>query len=92
MSQLAKVLDNRIREWSAPVPVIDYGTIQPDGSLLCDQFGIPIPKDEYQICRTLSIKEGDINMKIKKGDRVLVVWTDEDPVVVDVLLGADEVL
>lgn len=92
MSQLAKVLDGRIREWAKPETIVDFGTIQSDGSLLCDDFGPPIPTGEYQICRTLSIKNDYIDMKIRKGDRVLMVWIDSEPVVVDVLLEADDVL
>lgn len=33
-----------------------------------------------------------INQKLEVGDRVLVAWVQDDPVVIDVILNADDVL
>jgi len=68
-------------------PIIDFGTIQSNGSLLTDNFPVPVPTDEYQICRGAGSTRN-----VRAGDRVLVVWVDVDPVVIDIIQTADEVL
>ena len=89
--------------------LLDFGTIQSDGSLLTNTFPIPIPKKDYQVCRhlrghtatTSSRSVGDhgshshtvsIHEALKKGDRVLVAWVQNDAVVIDVLVEASAVL
>lgn len=81
---------------------IDFGVIQSDKSLICDGFDVPIPKDDYLICRSLShgtivtteVNGHKHNVKIpalKQGDRVLVAWLGNDAIVIDVLTDAADV-
>ena len=35
-------------------PVLDLGVIQGDGSLLTDGFSLPIPPEDYLVCRALT--------------------------------------
>lgn len=83
--------------------LLDFGEIRGDKSLLTNRFGVPIPKDDYVICRglahgalTTTSAEGHAHRvtipKVKPGDRVLVAWVDDDAVIIDVILNADEAL
>lgn len=89
--------------------LIDFGTIQQDGSLLTNTYPIPIPKKDYLVCRHLKKRSLSTGSKsvgdhgshshsyeqrepLKKGDRVLVAWVQNDAVVVDVIVEASEVL
>ncbi|MEF9974871.1 MAG: hypothetical protein RR296_06285 [Clostridia bacterium] len=82
--------------------VLDIGEIQADKSLLCNTFDIPIPKDDYLICRSLAHGKIDTSPanshthtvtipKVKPGDHVLVAFVGNDAVVVDVLCDANDV-
>jgi hypothetical protein len=35
--------------------VLDFGEIQPNGSLLTNTFPLPIPKGDYSVCRQLTL-------------------------------------
>ncbi len=54
VNKLAKVIQNRISEFSQPEETLDFGTILSDYSLLTNLFPIPIPKEDYLICRSVS--------------------------------------
>lgn len=54
IEKLAGVLEGRMGEHSKPEMVLDFGTIQSDYSLLTKLFGIPIPKSDYRVCRSLT--------------------------------------
>ena len=80
-SLLARILDERMKEHGDSPLIIDYGRIKNNGSLVTNSFNVPIPKDDYMVCAS---------SKVNKGDRVLVVWVQDDPVVVDTLkFGTD---
>lgn len=57
MNRLANVLAGRMREQAAVIshPIVDYGEIQADGSLLTDDYPIPIPHGDYLVCRGLTL-------------------------------------
>ena len=81
ISRLARVLDNRMKERGESPLMIDYGRIKKNGSLVTNSFNVPIPKDDYMVCASADVE---------KGDRVLVVWVQDDPVVIDRLkFGSD---
>lgn len=81
ISRLARVLDNRMKERGDTPLIIDYGRINKNGSLVTNSFKIPIPKNDYMVCASSNVN---------KGDRVLVVWVQDDPVVIDRLkFGSD---
>lgn len=77
--------------------LIELGTISSGLQLHPDISPGPIPKGEYSICRSVSdlvLKKGkvvtgsvymeDIHyQKLKDGDRVLMAWCGNEPVVID---------
>lgn len=81
IEEFAHMLDMRMEEHSERPLVLDLGTIKKDRSLVTDTFPVPIPKSEYDMCA--NYKE-----VAKPGDRVLVAWTQDDPVVIDVVVKA----
>lgn len=82
ISRLARVLDNRMKERGEAPLMIDYGRIKKNGSLVTNSFNVPIPKDDYMVCASADVE---------KGDRVLVVWVQDDPVVIDRLKFSSDV-
>ena len=78
VDRLAQTLRGAIAMQTATPPVVELGAIQPDGSLKVDRFAVAIPVGEYLVTRRAA---GDL----QPGDRVLVVWADDDPVVVDMV-------
>lgn len=87
---------------------IDFGQIQSDGSLRTNSFPVGIPAGGYLVCGNLlgiectggtTIVEGHTHgvsarypQRIGRGSRVLVVWVGNDPIVIDVIHEASEVL
>lgn len=60
VARLAAVLDARMRDHADKPLCLDFAEIQADGSLLSNTFPIPIPKDDYRVCRQLTLgKTGD---------------------------------
>ena len=53
INRLARVLDNRIKDHNDVPPVLDFGTIQNDMSLVTNKFPLPIPYTDYTICRSV---------------------------------------
>jgi len=53
INRLARVLDSRIKEHNDVPPVLDFGTIQEDMSLVTNKFPLPIPYTDYTICRSV---------------------------------------
>lgn len=130
--------------------LLDFGVIQDDWALKCNAYPVPIPKESYLICRSVSLPNTEmlqtentvaknkthrhlaedtdmmeqdmapvpvndiVKMKyvtviqekhlhdydvarpseprLKPGDRVLVAWVSNDPVVVDVLTSVNAFL
>lgn len=48
-ARLAEVLDKHTRSRTRRAPATDLATIQADGSLLLDTFGVPIPAGDYLV-------------------------------------------
>jgi hypothetical protein len=49
---LARVLEERSEDYSDK-PILDFGEIQNDMSLLLNKFPVPIPYSDYVICRSV---------------------------------------
>ncbi len=99
MNKLARVISQRAGQVAGQTEgnlVLDFGSIQSDYSLLTNTFPKSIPKSDYYVCRHISgmsfssgTADGHYHTvsptKIKAGDRVLVAWIQNDPVVIDVI-------
>lgn len=109
ISRLAGVMQSMVEKGQDGNPILEFGTIQSDGSLLTDSFPLPIAKADYQVCRHLKARSVstsgasvgeygshshsvETRQALRKGDRVLVAWVQDDPVVIDIILSAGEVL
>lgn len=57
INRLARVLDSRMTQRLQRPDVLELGTIQSDMSLKLDRFPIPIPKEDYLVCRTLTLPD-----------------------------------
>ena len=53
VNRLARVLDGRMKSHNDVPPVLDFGTIQDDMSLVTNKFPRPIPYTDYVICRSV---------------------------------------
>ncbi len=59
INHLANVLSMRIKDETKTPPMLDFGEIQGNGSLLTNTFPVPIPRGDYTVCRQLTLgKEG----------------------------------
>jgi len=67
-------------------PLLDFGTIQPDMSLVTNMFPVSIPQRDYMVCRSATWDE--IDDALQPGDRVLVAWVGNDACVIDLILPA----
>lgn len=56
VSKLAQVIADRIAVQTERHDELELGIIQDDMSLKLDKFNIPIPKSEYLVCRSLTLK------------------------------------
>jgi len=106
LQNLARVLDQRMAGRNQPDTVLDFGEITKSYELETTVYPVPIPKDDYQVCRQLTLGNKDEVLcrvsdgneayipekmrKLKPGDRVLVAWVREEPVVVDIVVRADK--
>lgn len=54
-SKLAAILSQRMQKENETPLVLDFGGIQPNGSLVTNTFPVPIPKGDYSICRQLTL-------------------------------------
>lgn len=78
-NKLATVMVQRMRKENATSPVVDFGEIKKQGRLVTDQFPLPIDKGDYMVLSNVSAG------KLSEGDRVLVLWVENEAVVVDVV-------
>lgn len=53
--KLTNAISNLINRQTKSPPVLDFGVIQGNFSLLTDTFSVPIPKGDYSVCRSLTI-------------------------------------
>lgn len=112
-NELAQVIQKRMNQIveANTQPMIDFGSIQGDMSLLTNLYPVAMPYGTYVVCRQLTIGPAgteyeetteeacpncgqkhkhksilpDKMRQIQPGDRVLVVWVQNDPVVVDII-------
>lgn len=54
-NKLAQVLSQRMKKENESPLILDFGEIQPNGSLVTNTFPVPIPKGDYTICRQLTL-------------------------------------
>lgn len=79
VNKLARVINGRInRNMEMPL-ALDFGVIRKGYALKINTFKVPIPKGDYMVSKALAGKEGQT---VKPGDRVLVAWVQDMPVVV----------
>lgn len=106
MQNFAAVLDKRMSEKYIPDTVLDFGEITGSYELKTTDYPVPLPKDEYHVCRQLTLGKKDDFLcrvsdgheayipekmrKLKPGDHVLVAWIRNEPVVIDIVIRADE--
>lgn len=78
-SKLAHTLQKRMKKIYEHDSTVytDLGTIKINNGLKLDNFDPVIPSSGYSKCSHVQ------NNGLKKGDRVLVVWANGEPVVVD---------
>lgn len=83
MERFGKVLSDRMRRASsAAVPIAaELGIINENLSMTPDSLRIPIPKGDYLVDNTLT-------GVLQAGDRVLLVWCGNDPVVVSIVVNS----
>lgn len=77
-NRLAVVLSRRMKMEGESAPVIDFGEIKANGSLVTNMFPVAVPRGDYTVCR---------HAACSAGDRVLVAWVNSEAVVVGVLSG-----
>ena len=54
-NQMARALQKRMLDVSKTLPVLDFGVIQGDYSLLTNKYPIPLPQTDYHVCRQLTL-------------------------------------
>ena len=80
-SHFARVLSERIKRQTEDNTIdLDFGTVLKNGNLLTDSFPEKISKKDYT-----KIKNGRSHMELREGDRVLVLWVSDEPVVVGII-------
>jgi len=76
INRLARILDRRTEYQTDKPPVLDFGEIQNDMSLLSNHFPRPIPTGDYIVCK---------NAEISPKSRVFIAWVGDDAVVIDTI-------
>lgn len=74
ISRLAGVLDSRMRQQSEVPPLLDFGTVKKNGSLITNTFSKTIAKGDYTVLDGFEHEGEDT--------RVLVAWVEDDAVVI----------
>jgi len=98
--ELGEILNRRIQrtQRDKTYSFLEFGYINDDFSLKADSLQDKIPKDEYLISSRFQKKECIHYEKnceyirgIKSGDRVLIAWIDNSPVILDIIaIGKEE--
>lgn len=78
INRLAKLMHDRSKQHTEAhdTLVLDFGTIQSNGSLLTNTFPIPIPRSDYLLLN---------GNQPHSGDHVLVAWVQNDAVIIGVI-------
>lgn len=74
ISELANVLNKRIKESGKADVCLDFGTIEKNGFLTTDILQTAIGKEDYKVIEHIG--------SLEEGDRVLVAWVYPDLVIV----------
>lgn len=74
ISRLAGVIDSRMRLQAETPPMLDFGTVKKNGSLITNTFPKMIAKGDYTVLEGFENKGEDT--------RVLVAWVEDDAVVI----------
>ncbi|MCL2531466.1 MAG: hypothetical protein FWE40_04845 [Oscillospiraceae bacterium] len=53
VNYLGRVLQTRMCELDDKPPLLDYGEIQSDMSLVTNKFPCPVPQSDYMVCRSV---------------------------------------
>jgi hypothetical protein len=61
VSRLAAALDSRMKQHADKPLCLDFAEIQADGSLLSNTFPIAIPKEDYRVCRQLTLERREMH-------------------------------
>lgn len=69
VNKLAQVFQGRIQGLQdTNMQVLDFGTVQPNMSLVTDKFPLPIPANDYMVCRSVTWgKDGDVFAQTQSG-------------------------
>lgn len=59
VNMLARVLQKQMSQTAETPPILDFGVIQGDYSLLTNNYPIPIPQTDYLVCRQLTLGKKD---------------------------------
>ncbi len=78
-NNLLRAIQEEIEDKTNRPPILDFGEITGEKGLVMNFFPLAIPPDGYLVSHRAA--SGD--EKIKPGDRVLVAWVGDDPVVID---------
>ncbi len=73
VNDLARVLTDRMKQTQDKDNLVDFGTIGNGGHLTTDHLQVMMETDDYSKLDGLTLT---------KGDRVLVIWVDTEPVVI----------
>jgi methyl coenzyme M reductase alpha subunit len=78
VNKLGRVLDGRMKEHDDKPPVLDFGEIQTDRSLITNNFPQAIPFGDYVSCIRIS-------ETVSRPIRVLVGWVGDDATVISTI-------
>lgn len=57
VNMLARTMQRRMLQVGDRPPILDFGVIQDDYSLLTNEYPIPVPQTDYMVCRHLTYGE-----------------------------------
>lgn len=85
MAMFASVLDKRMKEAQTTPMLLELASVSDDYSIVTDTFPQPIPIEDCMAIRGI----GNI---LFPGDRVLLAWVQDDPIIIDVVTEATKIL
>lgn len=97
---LAAVFDDRMKERSAGVQesqlLFDFADVLPDYSIRPNTYPAAIPLKDYTACKNAGNHHDSTSApwspQIKPGDRVLIVWVQKQPVLIDVIARGESIV
>ena len=82
--RLAAVLSRRTAEQAKQPLVVDFGVIMSNKALKTNAFPVPIPAKAYLVCARAVYR-------IHPGDRVVVLWSGSDAIVLDKMVPGSSI-